>query len=443
MLGSCAIFLVVFYAGGMYERQIVTRKEGAVKLPLIVVVVGLILIIIAFYARFRLHIGRGILLLATLMILLSSWLTRKVLRLALGYGLFARNALLIGTGKEAHDVLKLLRKDEQTGYKLFGIVSCQEHPDTEFVEGLPVLGHVDQLRVFVKAYSIETVIVATTLKEEHSLLRVLRPVRYAGIEILDYVALYEELAQEIPLDHIDDEWLMNAAMNSSRVHIRQIKRIMDISVALIGLVLFLPISIVTILAVRLTSAGPVCYRQVRLGLDGQAYTLYKFRTMTVDAESGTGAVWAHRHDARVTHVGRFLRKWRIDEIPQLVNVLRGEMSLVGPRPERPEFVEKLAAEIPYYKERLLVPPGITGWAQVKYPYATGVEGVWRKMQFDLYYIKNMSLFLDTLILLRTFKTIIVGLKYDEGIHSDKTELNNEQMLLTSLQEKKADAHTGN
>ena len=208
---------------------------------------------------------------------------------------------------------------------------------------------------------------------------------------------------------------MNAAMNCSRIHIRQIKRVMDISVAGVGLILLSGVSLLAAIAVKLSSKGPVLYRQVRSGLDGNEYTLWKFRTMTVNAEAATGAVWASANDSRVTKGGGFLRKWRIDEIPQLVNVLRGEMSLVGPRPERPEFVEQLAEKIPYYKERLLVPPGITGWAQVKYPYVSGIEGSLHKVQYDLYYIKNMSLSLDILILIRTFKTIIVGLKYNEGV----------------------------
>jgi lipopolysaccharide/colanic/teichoic acid biosynthesis glycosyltransferase len=173
-----------------------------------------------------------------------------------------------------------------------------------------------------------------------------------------------------------------------------------------------------------------------MGLDGTVYTLFKFRTMRQDAESGSGAVWSQRYDSRVTRVGRLLRKWRIDEIPQLINVLRGEMSLVGPRPERPEFVETLAKAIPFYKERLLVPPGITGWAQVKYPYAASVDAARRKLQYDLYYIKHMSFFLDVLILLRTFKTIIVGLR-----HSEEEEEANErsaEAVLTVISGKQAD-----
>lgn len=413
LLGSCMLFLVVFYAGGMYEQPSLQRKSGSLVLSVITTAVGLVLIILLFYARFQLHIGRGVLFLAALFICIGTWAIRQGYRSAIGHGLLSRNALIVGEGKEVVQVLKLLSQSPEAGIRLFGIVSCTKSRPGDFIEGVPVLGHMSRLREFADVYAIETIIVAASLAREHALLRLLRPLRYSGIEILDYVTLSEESAQEIPLDYIDDEWLMNAAMNSSVIHIRKMKRIMDVAVSALGLVLSAPVSLVSALIIRMDSPGPVFYRQRRAGLDGHPYTLYKFRTMRQDAEASSGAVWADRYDARVTRIGKFLRKWRVDEIPQLMNVLRGEMSLVGPRPERPEFIDTLAEAIPFYKERLLVPPGITGWAQVKYPYAASIEAARRKLQFDLYYIKHMSFFLDTLILLRTFRTILVGLRHSE------------------------------
>ena len=167
-------------------------------------------------------------------------------------------------------------------------------------------------------------------------------------------------------------------------------------------------------------------------MDGEPYTLLKFRTMKQDAEAGSGAVWAGKIDHRVTRVGAFLRKWRVDEIPQLLNVLKGEMSLVGPRPERPEFVETLAENIPFYRERLMVPPGITGWAQVKYPYAASMDASRRKLQFDLYYIKHMRFLLDVQILLRTFRTILIGLRHSE--QEDSSVATQERYELRVLEE---------
>jgi exopolysaccharide biosynthesis polyprenyl glycosylphosphotransferase len=377
------------------------------------VLISLALIIVVFYWRYQPLIGRGVLATWGLFVLLGSWGLRRTYAWAAGSGLLSKKALLVGEGRDAADVIRLVSGTVDAGLKVLGIVSSTRASAGSFVEGVPVLGSIDKLREFVNALEAETILVATSAARHNSVLRMLRPLRCAGTEVIDFVSLHEMLAQEIPLDHINEEWLMNAAMNSSVIHIRQMKRIMDVVVSVAGLVLTLPVSLLAALAVRLDSPGPVLYRQRRSGMDGAVYTLMKFRTMRHNAEASSGAVWAGRLDARVTRVGRFLRTWRIDEIPQLVNVLRGEMSLVGPRPERPEFVDTLAAAIPSYKERLMVPPGITGWAQVKYPYAASVEAARRKLQYDLYYIKHMSLGLDLLILLRTFKTILVGLRHSE------------------------------
>jgi len=413
LAGSCVIFLVVFYGSGMYERQVLTHRGSSFRLPLVAVLVGAVVIILVFYTRFRLHIGRGILGMAVVFVFVGTWTVRRVFRVAVGYGFLSKNTLIVGEGRAAQAAIRLLADNPDSGYKLFGVVTCSRARPGAFLEGVPLLGHIKDLRRFVGVYDIETVIVATSLAREHSVLAILRPLRYAGVEVIDYIALHEELAQEIPLDHIDDEWLMNAALNSSRIHIRQIKRIMDIGVSVAALVLLFPVALLAMLLVRLTSGPPVIYRQRRTGLEGKEYVLLKIRTMRPDAEDGSGAVWARAADRRITRVGHFLRKWRIDEIPQLVNVLRGEMSLVGPRPERPEFVEMLSEAIPFYRERLLVRPGITGWAQVNYPYGASIEAARRKLQYDLYYIKNMSFLMDVLILLRTFRTIIEGLRYSE------------------------------
>ncbi len=419
LAGILVIFLIVFYAVGMYEREALNRKVHATTLPLIAVVVGLALNILVFYARFKIDIGRGIFLLAGLFIFTSTCLLRHFYRIAVGYGFLNRNALIVGETDVTGQVVELLGRTEDSGIKVFGIVSSARSRTGEFLHGIPVLGHLSNLRRFTEVYEIETILVATTLTREPALLGALRPLRYAGIEILDYVSLCEELGQEIPLDHIDDEWLMSAAMNSSVLHIRKVKRMLDIVGSAIGLVLTSPISLLAALIIRLDSPGPALYRQRRAQVEGRPYNVLKFRTMKQNAEAESGAVWAGRSDSRVTRVGRFLRKWRIDEIPQLINVLRGEMSLVGPRPERPEFIETLATEIPFYKERLLVPPGITGWAQVKFPYAASIDAARRKLQYDLYYIKHMGILLDCQILLLTFRTILRGIRHsdDEGASS--------------------------
>jgi exopolysaccharide biosynthesis polyprenyl glycosylphosphotransferase len=180
----------------------------------------------------------------------------------------------------------------------------------------------------------------------------------------------------------------------------------DLISAIVILLLVLPFLPIIVLVIKLDSAGPILFRQKRVGKRGKIYVLYKFRTMTVDAEKNTGAVWAKEHDPRVTRVGEFLRKCRIDEIPQLFNVLAGDMSLVGPRPERPEFVDKLKEIIPYYSERHFVKPGVTGWAQVRYPYGASVEDAIEKLRYDLYYIKNLTMVFDLIVILETIKVVL-------------------------------------
>ena len=185
------------------------------------------------------------------------------------------------------------------------------------------------------------------------------------------------------------------------------QRIINGVIAGVGILLSFPLMLLTALAVRLSSTGPILYRQVRVGLDGQPFTLYKFRSMRADAEAGTGAVWAIRDDPRVTGVGRVIRRIRFDELPQLYNVLKGEMAIVGPRPERPEFVQALSEEIPYYRQRHCVRPGITGWAQINHKYGDSLEDTITKLEYDLFYIKNMSLSLDTYIIFHTLKTMLL------------------------------------
>lgn len=418
---SVAIFLLVFYVSGMYERQVLAHRKGSFAGIFVAVVIGLVFVILLFYAKFDLKIGRGILLISGFFIAVFTWINRRFYAAAVGYGMFHRNALVVGDAEQAARVIRLIRKTPDSGYRLFGVIGSSRPAPGTFVEGLPILGNIESLKEFCQAYDIETVVVATSLHREPALLRVLRPLRYQGIEILDYAGLYEQLAQEIPIDHIDDEWLMHAAMNSSRIHIRKLKRVMDVGAAIVGLVLSAPISLLAAIAVKFDSPGPVLYRQVRSGLDGEPFTVVKFRTMTVDAEKESGAVWASHQDVRVTRVGKVLRKTRIDEIPQLWNILMGTMSLVGPRPERPIFIESLACEISFYRERLLVPPGLTGWAQVMYPYAASIDSSRRKLQYDLYYIKHMGMFLDVLILLRTIKTILVGMKHSENFDAAEAE----------------------
>ena len=237
----------------------------------------------------------------------------------------------------------------------------------------------------------------------------LMKVKLAGQTIFDLASFYEINWQKIPFFYIDDEWVVTSGgfgIVYSRIRLR-LKRVFDLMGATLLLVFTWPLMLLTAIAVCLESSGPILYRQTRTGLNRETFTIYKFRSMRVDAES-SGAQWAQKNDSRVTRVGSFIRKTRLDEFPQLMNIFRGEMSFVGPRPERPEFNVMLEKEIPFYDLRHSVPPGLTGWAQVNYPYGSSIEDAKEKLSYELYYIKNHSLFLDFYILLKTIQTVLFG-----------------------------------
>jgi exopolysaccharide biosynthesis polyprenyl glycosylphosphotransferase len=219
--------------------------------------------------------------------------------------------------------------------------------------------------------------------------------------------VYEKYTGKIAVDNLRPSWLIfSDGFKKGRVH-DLLKRVMDVGLAVTILLVTLPLMGLIALAVRLSSHGPAMYRQERVGQHGRVFTLHKFRSMQPNAEAESGAVWATAGDVRVTPVGRFLRRSRLDELPQLWNVLCGHMSIVGPRPERPEFVKSLTSEIPYYGQRHIVRPGLTGWAQVRYTYGASVEDALMKLQYDLYYIKNRSLAFDLFIMAKTVKTVLM------------------------------------
>ena len=230
-----------------------------------------------------------------------------------------------------------------------------------------------------------------------------------GVEVYDMPRLYERLTGRIPVTHLSDRWLLYTPFQgiNRNLYTLHIKRLLDIGLSLILLVVSLPIAVITALLIRLDSPGPVLYRQSRVGMNGKVYELLKFRSMRVGAEAD-GAVWAQENDPRTTRVGSIIRKLRIDEIPQIWNVLKGDMSFIGPRPERPEFVDMLHEEVPYYSLRHSIKPGITGWAQINYPYGASKEDALEKLQYDLYYIKNLTFVLDLDIILRTIGVVLFG-----------------------------------
>ncbi len=232
--------------------------------------------------------------------------------------------------------------------------------------------------------------------------------RFSGVRIEEAATAFENIFKRVALEELRPGHLIYSGELGPRPGNVVLQSAYSSLIALLGVIVCAPVMLVVAVVIKLSSRGPVLFRQTRVGWQGALFTLYKFRSMDADAETGTGAVWAAKDDPRVTPVGRWLRRLRLDELPQFFNVLRGEMSLVGPRPERPEFVETLTQRIPFYRQRLCVKPGITGWAQINYRYAGTLEDTSVKLEYDLYYLKNLSLALDAYIILQTVKTAILG-----------------------------------
>jgi sugar transferase (PEP-CTERM system associated) len=229
-----------------------------------------------------------------------------------------------------------------------------------------------------------------------------------GVEIEEGVAFYEKAFGKLPIEVLNPSYLVFSSGFKVSKAVRVYKRIFSIVFSIIGMILSAPLMLLTAIAIKIDSRGPILFSQERVGKNGKAFKLLKFRSMSTDAEAGTGPVWAQQNDPRITRVGKFIRRTRIDELPQFINVLKGDMHFVGPRPERPFFVEQLRKAIPYYWQRHSVEPGLTGWAQVRYPYGSTIEEACEKLKYDLYYIKNLSILLDLWIIFQTVKIVLLG-----------------------------------
>jgi sugar transferase (PEP-CTERM system associated) len=313
--------------------------------------------------------------------------------------------LVLGTGQ----VGRLIAGLEPTSARPFRIIGfLDDDPGAADMvpEGHALLGKIQDLDVLVEETRPDIVVIAQIDRRGCFPAKALLACRLRGIRVEDWPTFYEKAEGKILVTAVRPSWLIfsDGFVKTPRTEI--IKRLFDITMSLAGLLLSSPLMVLAAVAVKLESPGPILYRQPRLGQNGCVFILNKFRSMREDAEKETGPVWTTRRDPRITRVGSFLRRTRLDELPQLFNVLVGHMSFIGPRPERPEFVAELQKQIPYYMERLAVKPGITGWAQVKYQYGSSVEDALEKLQYDLYYIKNLSLFLDLLIVLNTVQVVL-------------------------------------
>lgn len=362
------------------------------------------------WSYFFLHwkIGRGLLILATTILMLFAYSWRLFFQYYnRAFITYRKKIAIVGAGDSGKTIYNLIQNSDLFETECFlddnstlGKMKIGNHE---------VIGDTNLLMEMAKAGKIESVVVAITNEKSVALLENLLQVKQLGIEIYDMPSLYEELAGKLPVGHLRSGWLVYTPFYGVKrsLYTTKIKRLCDIAICIAAGIIILPAIVITALAIKLDSKGPVLYRQKRVGLNARIYEIVKFRSMRSDAEAN-GAVWAMEKDNRITRIGWLIRKLRIDEIPQFWNVLKGEMSFVGPRPERPEFVEKLEKEIKFYGLRHSVTPGITGWAQVNYRYGASTEDARNKLQYDLFYIKNLSIYLDCQILLKTIRVVLFG-----------------------------------
>lgn len=342
-----------------------------------------------------------------LIVLLMGW--RRAMDAAMFWAQHAypggQRLLVVGAGERAAQLMEEIRQRPQLGLDLLGCVGEVAQSGAEHVQ---VLGRMADLEAVIAAQRPQRIVLALEERRGRLPLRPLLTARTQGISIEESPTLLERVTGRVALDSLRPSWMILSDGFRKSLWLRLYQRGTSLFGAAVGLVLLSPVLLLVALAVKLDSRGPVIYRQTRVGLNGRPFDIFKFRSMRQDAEQASGPVWAQERDPRITRVGHWLRKLRLDELPQLFNVLRGDMNFAGPRPERPGFVEQFRQSIPYYDMRHSVRPGISGWAQVSRDYGASLEDAREKLEYDLFYIKNLSVWLDLFILFQTTKIMFLG-----------------------------------
>lgn len=399
------VMLMCAISMGLYKRSF---REGAFGvLVRIGISFGLAIMVLSFayYIVPELFLGRGVLGFASVFSFVGMVLTRTAFFAILDQDTFKRRVLVLGSGKRAATLAQLRRRVDQRGFLFVGFVHIDGEND--HIEKSRVIESNTNLISLAHSHEADEIVVAMDDRRRGFPVHELLDCKMSGIEVVDIQTFFERETGKLRLDCMHPSWMIFSDGFSISPVQDYIKRGFDLIVSLLLLAVTWPVMLLTVIAILFEDRGPVFFKQVRVGLNGKLFKVVKFRSMRVDAEKN-GAQWATKNDSRVTRVGAFLRKVRIDELPQIFNVLKGEMSFVGPRPERPEFVAQLSVNIPYFSERHRVKPGITGWAQIRYPYGASEKDAVEKLQYDLYYAKNHNLFLDLTVLLHTAEVILFG-----------------------------------
>lgn len=408
VLKILAVAVLAFLCSHYFElhdlRRLTNRSEMQSRILMLIGVLSFVLAAISsIFPAFE--VGRYVFLIG-MFILAAVWtFWRWAYTHLISLPMLRERVYVLGNGERAIRIREAIESRSELGMDLVRVQSAT----LEFINGESLA---KALRDLSDRRAVDRVIVA--LADRRSIMPVteLLDIRLRGIKVDDGTSILEKVTGKIEVDELHPSWMIFG--DGFRLTQRHwfLRRIVSTLLALMLSIVTLPLIPIIVLLIRLTSRGPVLYRQKRVGLRGQTFDCFKFRTMRSDAEADCGPTWASDDDPRITRVGRFLRRSRLDEIPQIWNVLRGDMAFVGPRPERPEFVKKLSAAIPYYTVRHSVRPGITGWAQINYGYGSSVEEAKEKLRFDLYYIRNISMMLDLLIVFYTIRTVVIG----RGVH---------------------------
>ncbi len=430
--------LVSNYVTGTYGLELRFSRFNMVVSWLFSMVMAVLVVGLTSYAWFDNILGRGVLFLAlgfysglwlTLRMVAYNWFFRTdamAYRVAiLGSGSRAKQDLALVQNRDLcpkHKVVSLIHLEHEGGGVDFRLPNGEVRlpngevriQDSSINNSPPPVVHCSpsQVAVTVRALACDVLMVAVDREEELAgVYSQLRRLRFEGVSVLGPLNVAEVYGGRVPLNLVDEHWLMTASMGFISPMTMRFKRVIDIVLVLLSVPIALYLGGLVALIIKLSDPrAPVFYSQERVGRFGRIFRIHKFRTMTVGAEQGREAAWSPDNDPRITWAGKSLRKYRLDELPQLWDVLMGEMSLVGPRPERPELVEKLAKVIPYYRERENIPPGLTGWAQIRYPYGATIEDARMKLEFDLYYLQNLSVALDLRIILRTLRIVLFGME---------------------------------
>ena len=404
-----AVFQVCLHYGDLYNLRTISDRRDLLRGLIRAVASASLVLAVLYYFRPGLIIGRGVFVVASILAVglvagwrvSFEWLSRHV-------GPVER-LLIVGTNAAAVTLAReLFDRRQELGVELVGFVDPDPARIGSHVINPGVIGAIGQIPQIVREHRVDRVVVSLSdARGKLSMDELLDMKLNQGVRFDHLASVYEDYTGKIAVENLRPSWMIfSEGFNKSR-SLEVVKRTLDVVMAAGGLIVAAPVMGVVALAVRLSSPGPVVFHQRRVGKDGRIFTIHKFRTMRADAEAETGAVWARVDDPRVTQLGRLLRRTRLDELPQLWNVLAGEMSFVGPRPERPEFVESLTAQVRFYGQRHVVRPGLTGWAQVRHSYGASVDDALQKLQYELFYIKHMSVSFDLFILVETVKTVLV------------------------------------